>query len=166
MLDGGVKGSQENGVTRRVLLAGGLGALALAGLGLLGPLLRLVSAPPPVDGGKGGLKPLDLGEAAQVLADLSPGSWRQVPDTHYWLGRDDQGLQALVGTCTHLGCAVKAEGSGFVCPCHGSRYDPSGRPAQGPARTAMARALLRVDARNHVWLDPGRTVATNFRLSL
>lgn len=162
MLDG----RADSGITRRALLAGGLGALALAGLGLLRPFFRLLSAPPFADEGRAGLKPVDLGEASQLTADLPPRSWRQVAETHWWLGRDEQGLQALVGTCTHLGCAVRAEGDGFVCPCHASRYDPAGRPIQGPAQTALARALLRVDARNHVWLDPARLVDASFRLPL
>lgn len=43
----------------------------------------------------------------------------------------------LVGVCTHLGCSPKYKpnehahasdgGGGFYCPCHGSRFDLSGR---------------------------------------
>ena len=41
----------------------------------------------------------------------------------------------VVGVCTHLGCVPterKQEG-GWVCPCHGSIYDASGRVTKGPA---------------------------------
>lgn len=166
MSEGRADSLEGNGITRRVLLAGGLGALALAGLGLLGPFFRLMAASPPDGDTRGRLKPMDLGEASRLAADLPPGSWRQVPETHCWISRDERGLQALAGTCTHLGCAVRAEGSGFACPCHASRYDAEGRPVQGPARIAMARALLRLDAQGHVWLDPSRTVDARFRLPL
>ena len=56
----------------------------------------------------------------------------------------------LVGICTHLGCSpnffpsTDAEGmgsdwqGGFYCPCHGSKFDLSGRVYAGvPAPTNM-----------------------------
>ena len=47
----------------------------------------------------------------------------------------------LVGICTHLGCIPKGQSlgdargdfGGWLCPCHGSHYDTSGRIRQGPA---------------------------------
>ena len=42
----------------------------------------------------------------------------------------------LVGVCTHLGCVPNFGGGefgGWLCPCHGSVYDTSGRIRQGPA---------------------------------
>lgn len=38
--------------------------------------------------------------------------------------------------CTHLGCvpiANKGDFKGWLCPCHGSHYDTSGRIRKGPA---------------------------------
>lgn len=51
----------------------------------------------------------------------------------------------MLGTCTHLGCspnqnfAVSADwDGGFVCPCHGSKFDLSGRVFKGsPAPTNL-----------------------------
>jgi len=52
-------------------------------------------------------------------------------------------LLVLVGVCTHLGCAPKLQPNvepqaydpdwkgGFFCPCHGSRFDLSGRVFSG-----------------------------------
>src|SRR3954467_15431217 len=48
---------------------------------------------------------------------------------------EDGTLHAVSAVCTHLGCQVKwneAETS-WDCPCHGSRFDPTGRVIQGPA---------------------------------
>lgn len=46
-------------------------------------------------------------------------------------------------TCTHLRCRVApAEGGGFSCPCHASRYDAEGRPVSGPALRPLARPRL------------------------
>lgn len=47
----------------------------------------------------------------------------------------------MVGVCTHLGCIPKGqrvgdpkgEYDGWLCPCHGSHYDTSGRIRKGPA---------------------------------
>jgi ubiquinol-cytochrome c reductase iron-sulfur subunit len=42
----------------------------------------------------------------------------------------------VIGVCTHLGCVpIGHEGAyeGWLCPCHGSVYDTSGRIRQGPA---------------------------------
>jgi ubiquinol-cytochrome c reductase iron-sulfur subunit len=46
----------------------------------------------------------------------------------------------MVGVCTHLGCipiADAGEYNGFLCPCHGSHYDASGRIRKGPAPTNL-----------------------------
>jgi ubiquinol-cytochrome c reductase iron-sulfur subunit len=42
----------------------------------------------------------------------------------------------LIGVCTHLGCvpiAYRGPYDGYLCPCHGSIYDTSGRVRHGPA---------------------------------
>ena len=46
----------------------------------------------------------------------------------------------MLGICTHLGCVPlgdKGEYNGWVCPCHGSHYDTSGRIRKGPAPTNL-----------------------------
>jgi Rieske Fe-S protein len=49
---------------------------------------------------------------------------------------------ALSGRCTHLGCTVHFDpvSAQFKCPCHGSRYDRTGRRVAGPATKDLARA--------------------------
>ena len=45
---------------------------------------------------------------------------------------------AIEAVCTHEGCTITgAEGNIYVCPCHGSRYDRSGRVVTGPAQSAL-----------------------------
>jgi Rieske Fe-S protein len=45
---------------------------------------------------------------------------------------------ALSSGCTHQACEITGfSGQTFVCPCHGSRFDTSGRVVNGPALTSL-----------------------------
>ena len=48
----------------------------------------------------------------------------------------------VIAICTHLGCIpskdMKGEFGGWLCPCHGSQYDTSGRIRKGPAPLNLA----------------------------
>lgn len=78
------------------------------------------------------------------LKDPENGNKAQQPDYADNLHRSrEPELLVLLGVCTHLGCApkfyaeVKPEPfdadwkGGFFCPCHGSRFDMSGRVYNG-----------------------------------
>jgi ubiquinol-cytochrome c reductase iron-sulfur subunit len=46
----------------------------------------------------------------------------------------------VYGNCTHLGCVPlpnQGEFGGWLCPCHGSQFDTSGRVRRGPAPTNL-----------------------------
>jgi cytochrome b6-f complex iron-sulfur subunit len=45
---------------------------------------------------------------------------------------------AIDGICSHESCTITgAAGNTYVCPCHGSRYDRTGKVLQGPAKAAL-----------------------------
>lgn len=50
------------------------------------------------------------------------------------------GYIAISLVCTHLGCTVEENegGEGFICPCHGSRYNNEGLLLEGPATKALS----------------------------
>jgi Rieske Fe-S protein len=48
--------------------------------------------------------------------------------------RSPAGVRALSARCTHLGCAVLTRDDGFLCPCHGSRFDAEGKVLAGAAQ--------------------------------
>ena len=54
---------------------------------------------------------------------------------------EDYGLNAV---CTHLGCVVpwNRAANKYMCPCHGSQYDPTGKVIRGPAPLSLALAHL------------------------
>jgi Rieske Fe-S protein len=54
--------------------------------------------------------------------------------------KDHKGqLHTYSAVCTHLGCTVTWNNSekSYDCPCHGSRFSPSGNAINGPANTAL-----------------------------
>ncbi len=77
--------------------------------------------------------PKEIAEAVQAdhapdLKDPQPDSARHKPGKAQYL--------VLVGVCTHLGCVPNfglGDYGGWLCPCHGSQYDTSGRIRKGPA---------------------------------
>ncbi len=77
-------------------------------------------------------------EADDHAAKLDPARDRDRVKHKEWL--------VVVGTCTHLGCVPTSRGigdlaprfGGWVCPCHYSQYDISGRVRRGPAPTNLA----------------------------
>jgi ubiquinol-cytochrome c reductase iron-sulfur subunit len=86
--------------------------------------------------------PEDIKAAQEVniaeLRDPQPDSARVKPGKEQWL--------IVVGVCTHLGCIPqgqkvgenRGEFGGWLCSCHGSQYDTSGRIRKGPAPLNLA----------------------------
>jgi Rieske Fe-S protein len=81
---------------------------------------------------------VDRVRRAGGVADLAPGEGRVIGEglAQRAVHRDDDGrLHAVSARCTHLGCIVRwnsAERT-WDCPCHGSRFEPRGAVAYGPA---------------------------------
>merc|ERR1711988_646285 len=69
-------------------------------------------------------------------------------DPTYLIVNKDKTLQnyALNAVCTHLGCVVpwNKVANQFQCPCHGSRYDATGKVVRGPAPLSLALANVKV----------------------
>ena len=68
-------------------------------------------------------------------------------------------IMVLVGICSHLGCSPQSKGAeataemgtdwagGFLCPCHGSKFDLAGRVYKG------APAPVNMDVPPHMFLS-------------
>ena len=81
----------------------------------------------------------DLG----ALSAYPPGSRTIRPDIPAVIFNEQGEITAISLVCTHLGCTVEENGTGFSCPCHGSRYDQAGLAINGPAQKPLK--VLRVE---------------------
>lgn len=120
-------------------------ALALAGfIGLTGLLRYLAFQSDP-----GPQTEFDLGPASNYL----PGTRTMLPQVPALLIHDENGFRAISLVCTHLGCTVEQKENGFLCPCHGSRYDREGHVLQGPARQPLRSLNVEITTEGNLRLS-------------
>jgi Rieske Fe-S protein len=77
--------------------------------------------------------------------DLGNGEGKVLYDQQVALSRDAQGtLHAVSSVCTHMGCDVdwNGEAKTWDCPCHGSRFSPTGEVLRGPASLPLPPAEI------------------------
>ena len=127
---------------RRVLIAIGGGALAVAGFATAITAIRY-------------MRPNVLFEPATRFAvgrpdDLPVGGVLDLPRRRLFVAHSEAGFFAMSSVCTHLGCMVQhhavAKGDeAYFCPCHGSRYDREGNVIGGPAPRPLDRVQLTID---------------------
>jgi cytochrome b6-f complex iron-sulfur subunit len=94
----------------------------------------------------------------------APGTARFLPDRRLYVFNGVDGFYCISSVCTHLGCNVKRAGSGFECPCHGSRFDEYGRVVSGPAPQALPWYALILSPRHQLVVDLDQPVNPEFRL--
>jgi len=63
------------------------------------------------------------------------------PAGRFHVSNTQNGLIALFGVCTHLGCLPKwvPTNTRFECPCHGSKFEGNGSYIEGPAPRGLDR---------------------------
>ena len=52
---------------------------------------------------------------------------------------------ALDSTCTHSGCAVNWAETEFACPCHQSKFTPTGEVISGPASAPLGTYEAKIE---------------------
>jgi ubiquinol-cytochrome c reductase iron-sulfur subunit len=88
------------------------------------------------------LKMLQASQDVSLLNDPDSTANQQPPYAQNWHRSINPEYLVLVGICTHLGCIPSFEPKpggflgrswpgGYFCPCHGSKYDLSGRVFAG-----------------------------------
>ena len=88
------------------------------------------------------------------VSDVPVGSGTRFTDpnsgnTAYLIRLSASNFVAFSAICTHAGCTVNYSSSAgvFVCPCHGSQFDPAsgGAVLRPPARSPLAKLNITVD---------------------
>ncbi|HEY9597507.1 MAG TPA: Rieske 2Fe-2S domain-containing protein [Cyanophyceae cyanobacterium] len=104
-------------------------------------------------------------EPSSLLATAKPGipvPVEGLPKTTYLVITDGPAIAqyGIRPVCTHLGCTVgwNQEQNRFICPCHGSQYDPVGRVVHGPAGKPLplVTVLVKQDQIRLIDKPPGK----------
>jgi len=91
---------------------------------------------------------------------FDPGSVTPFPKGKFYLARlDDGGFLAVSRECTHLGCTVpwNSDRKLFLCPCHASAFDITGRVLSPPAPRALDLHPVRIES-DTVKVDTGTKI--------
>jgi len=112
--------------------AGGVG-LAIQGTASLRSLIPNVSYDAPTT--------VKLGPPAEF-----PDGLKFLPDQRLFVFREGNVFHAVSAVCTHLGCIVKWNESSheFDCPCHGARFDRTGKVLAGPPPAPLPQYAVSV----------------------
>lgn len=141
-------------VPRRDFL--GLAGLLSAGAAIFGSILGMARLP----------VPRVMPEASTRFragrpAEFPVGTVRTIAERNVRIISTEQGIAAMSLICTHLGCIVGETKEGFLCPCHGSRFDPEGNVVQGPAPRALAWLAVSRAADGTLMVDTAQEVEPN-----
>ena len=93
-------------------------------------------------------------------AAFPPGAYTFLDASNVHVIHRANGICAISGRCTHLGCSVSDNPDGFVCPCHGARFDQLGQPISGPATRPLPWYRVSIDADKKVRVHLDETVET------
>jgi cytochrome b6-f complex iron-sulfur subunit len=125
------------------------GVLALLGLGFLVPAIKLVA---PVRSRDKELAYFPLIAEEEIprvgvkKAELTFAVLGKERKARVFIVCSTEGPVVFSAICSHLGCLVSyhKEKQEFVCPCHGGKYDLTGRNIFGPPPAPLTRFPLKI----------------------
>jgi len=84
--------------------------------------------------------------------------------------RDRDGIHAVSLVCTHLGCLLRPVDNdsecGYTCPCHGSRFTPTGQVLRGPAPRDLPWYEVYVDVTGNLVVDTSKVNEARTKLAV
>lgn len=121
-----------DGISRRGFLGTILAVAAALGIGRPSPGYGIGSSEKWVPAGKSN--------------DFTVGEPKLLKDEKLYVIKTETGFQSMSAKCTHFGCAVERQANGtYVCPCHDSAFDATGKVTRGPARKPLVWYQTRED---------------------
>jgi len=150
----------QNGQTRRRFISwGGAVLVGLASLAtFLFMLVRMLfpSVRPEMSGRfKIGLR-----------REFPSGTIRFFDKEQVYIFADSDGIHAISAVCTHLGCVVNRDESGFICPCHGSSYDRDGKVLKGAATRNLPWHPISLLPSGHLEVDKKQVVKLGTKFNI
>ena len=146
-------------VSRRDFLSlAAIGAVILSSLTLLAGIFRMTKADVHYEESR----KFKIGKPEE----FPPGSIKKLDDKKVFIAADKDGLYAISGICTHLGCIVSASAEGFQCPCHGSKFNNDGKVTAGPAPRSLPWLKIEKHVDGNLVVDASREIkaGTKFKV--
>ena len=87
-------------------------------------------------------------EELTYVVSLQDGWLKTAEAKSVWAIRQpDNGIQVFSPLCTHLGCAYRwnTGGKKFICPCHNSIFDITGKVLSGPAPRSLDPLPVKIE---------------------
>lgn len=125
--------------------------LALIGLGFIVPASKTL-APTRRQAKETVFFPLlleeDVPRAGVRKAELVYAASGKERRTRVFVVSSGTGISVYSAVCSHLGCLVNyhREKKEFVCPCHGGRYDLTGKNIAGPPPAPLTQLPVKIEA--------------------
>lgn len=96
--------------------------------------------------------------------DFPAGKAVHMPSRRLWVFSDQEGIAAVSTVCPHLGCLVlRAENGDYICPCHGSKFDATGKVLAGPPPRGLLWVEISLGPDGRLIVDSKREVSPDTR---
>ena len=82
------------------------------------------------------------------------------------LRKQGRGLSAMSLVCPHQHCLVNRTHQGFVCPCHGSRFEAQGKVTQGPSLENLPWYRVSLSPTGEVFVHLSEPVSADWRFEI
>ena len=98
--------------------------------------------------------------------EFPSGSTTSLGERKLFVFSDESGIHVISAVCTHLGCIVHEVADGFVCPCHGSKFDTRGDILKAPAPKPLPWLEVSLSPDGFVVVDTNKEVpaGTKFKV--
>ena len=86
----------------------------------------------------------NLATVSVKLSDIPGEGALILPEKKVAILRTKGRFDVYSTVCTHLGCNISFSKEGFICPCHGSKFDIDGNVLKGPAIKPLNKVKFKI----------------------